>query len=690
MIQSRPAVTLPQPVPSPAPDLLREPAPDALERTFLAGYLRWLRQRRRLDFSSYEELQAWSVRDLEGFWGSVWEYFEVRDKTGYTRVLAEPTLPGSRWFAGSTVNYAENALLGVGRVSPQDGAGRPDTDVAIVGVSQTRDRVELTFAQLRDKVALLQQALRRLGVGKGDRVAGYLPNAPEAVVAFLATASLGAIWAGCAPEFGPRAVIDRFAQLEPKVLFAVTGYRYGDKPVPRAAELEEIRAALPTLEHTVVVNYGPFGSGALDDVVRWADLLEAAPEQPVAPPEFEPVDFAHPLCILFSSGTSGKPKAIIHSHGGFLAEHLKNHALSWDLQAGDTMMWSTTTAWMVWNSLVSALLLRATIVMVDGNPLYPDLHAQWRLAEELRPSLLGVSPGYIMACQTDGLEPAKAYDLGSIRTLGASGSPLPEAGYRWVRQNFGPEVVFNIGSGGTDVCTAFVQSGPWQRDWAGEMSGKCLGVDVAAVDELGREVVDGFGELVVRAPMPSMPVGFWADTDGSRYRAAYFEEYPGIWWHGDRIRFRSDTGSCIITGRSDATLNRGGVRLGTAEYYNVLEARPDIADSLVVHLEDPDGGNGELILFVSLRPGSTLDAGLRRSINDDLRRQLSPRHVPDRIVEVAAVPRNRTGKKLEIPVKRILNGMPAEQATSLDSLAVPGSLDPVIRLARELGRHGGG
>ncbi|MFT4468538.1 acetoacetate--CoA ligase [Arthrobacter sulfonylureivorans] len=664
----------------PLPALLREPVKgEELKKTFLGDYLDWLRQNRGEKFESYDELQQWTVRDLNGFWSSVWDYFEIRDHGSYVEALGEQIMPGARWFTGSLVNYAENALLGVGRTAPQGADRVEDQDTAIIGVSQTRGRLEVTFAELQENVAHVRQALKQMGVGKGDRVVGYLPNIPEAAIAFLAAASLGAVWAACPPEFGPQGVIDRFAQIRPKVLFAVTGYVHGKKRIDRTEELAEIRAGLPGLETTVGVPYGEFGIEAVPGAVSWSELAITAENS--HPLEFERVGFSHPLCILFSSGTSGKPKAIVHSHGGFLAEHVKNSALSWDLRAGDRMVWTTTTAWMVWNSLVSALLLRATIIMVDGDPGYPDMENQWRLAEELRPTLMGISPGFIISCRDAELEPGRHYQLDSIRTLGSSGSPLPDTGYHWVRENFGQEVVFNIGSGGTDVCTAFVQSGPWQADWAGEMSGKCLGVNVVALDDEGNEVVDEFGELVVLSPMPSMPVGFWGDNGDQRYLESYFKKYPGLWWHGDRIRFRSDTGSCIITGRSDATLNRGGVRMGTAEFYNVLENLDDVVDSLIVHVEDPAGGNGQLVLFVATSDG-TLVTERRNRITQELRTKLSPRHVPDHIVLVEAVPRNRTGKKLEIPVKKILTGIPAAEALSLDSLANPGALAEVEKFSR--------
>jgi acetoacetyl-CoA synthetase len=648
--------------PARAGELLRPPAADVRESSAIGHFLTWLERARGLRFDGYDDLHRWSVTDLDGFWSAIWEYFEVRAHAPYERVLGRRDMPGAEWFPGAKLNYAEHAL----------GRAEDATAVAVVAYSQTRDPIELTWGQLREQVARARAGLRRLGIGRGDRVVAYLPNIPETLVAFLATASLGAIWASCAPEFGSRSVIDRFGQIEPKLLLAVAGYGFGAKDIDRRDQVAEIRAGLPTVETVVHVPYGP---NTLPDTLGWSELL-AEP----AGIDVESVDFAHPLCVLFSSGTTGKPKAIVHSHGGILLEHLKNHALSWDLQPGDRILWFSTTAWMMWNALVSALLVRASIVMIDGNPLHPDLRWQWRLAEETGATLMGASPGFLMASRSEGVAPATEFDLSRLRQIAAAGSPLPSEGYQWVYDQFGPDVLLNVGSGGTDVCSGIVQGSPLQPVWSGEISGPSLGVAATAFDEAGHEVVDELGELVITAPMPSMPVGFWGDADGSRYRATYFETYPGVWRHGDWIRF-SPHGSCVIAGRSDATLNRGGVRLGTAEFYRVVEELPEVADSLVVHLEDPAGGNGELLLYVQLRPGAALDDRLRRTISTALRTELSPRHIPDGIAEVPVVPRNRTGKKLELPAKRILLGAPLEEVASRDVLADPTSLDVFVALA---------
>ncbi|WP_436772561.1 acetoacetate--CoA ligase [Yinghuangia sp. YIM S09857] len=641
---------------------LWSPSDAALQRSELGRYLRYLAENHALRFPDYAALHRWSVSESAEFWSSISEFFGVRFASPERAVLGSRAMPGAEWFPGATLNYAEHALRG---------AGAAHSAIALNAYSQTRERVDVTWGALRDQVARARAGLRRLGVGPGDRVAAYLPNIPETVAAYLATASLGAVWAGCAPEFGARSVVDRFAQIEPTVLFAAPGYRYGDKHVDRRGTVEEIRAGLPTLRAVVAVAYGP---GELRDAVAWDDLLGESAEL-----VFEDVPFDHPLCVLFSSGTTGRPKPIVHGHGGVLLEHLKNHALSWDLGPGDRMMWFTTTAWMMWNALVSGLLVGAGLVLIDGNPLFPDLDAQWQIAAESGATLMGASPGYLMACRRAGLEPERTYDLSALRQIGAAGSPLPPEGYRWVHAQFGDRVLLNVGSGGTDVCGGIVQGGPWQPVRAGEISGPALGVAAVAFDEHGREVIGELGELVITVAMPSMPVGFWGDVDGSRYREAYFEAYPGVWRHGDWARF-SPNGSCVIAGRSDATLNRGGVRLGTAEFYRVAEEVPGITDSLVVHLEDPAGGNGELLLFVVVC-GDGLDAELHDRLVTELRGALSPRHVPDAITAVPAIPRNRTGKKLELPVKRILSGAAVADVVGPDVLADPASLDPFIALA---------
>jgi len=645
-------------------DVLWTPPADVRTTTQVGRFMDFVAGR-RVDLPDYDAALRWSVEDLEGFWGAIWDFFGVRAHTPYERVLSAPVLPGARWFEGATLNYAEH-MVGTDE----------DTDrVAIVARSQSRDPFEVTFGELRDQVARARAGLERLGVGPGDRVVAYLPNIPETLVAFLAAASLGAVWATCAPEFGARAVIDRFGIVEPTVLLAVAGYGYGAKHVDRRDEVAAIRAELGTIEHVVHVPYAGGDGDGLPGAIGWPDLLAEPAEL-----RFDPVPFDHPLCVLFSSGTTGLPKPIVHGHGGILVEGLKNLGLSWDLQPGDRLLWFSTTAWMMWNALVTSLLHRASIVMIDGNPAYPDLSMQWRLAEETRPTFMGASPALLMGCRKAGLDLTRL-DLSSIRQLGAAGSPLPTEGYAWVYEQLGPDVLLNCGSGGTDVCTGIVQGSPMQPVFAGEIAGRCLGVDTAAFDPDGNEVPLGeLGELVIRAPMPSMPVGFWGDEDGSRYHAAYFEDYPGVWRHGDWILF-TERGSCVITGRSDATLNRGGVRMGTGEFYEVVEELDEVLDSLVVHLEDAEGGAGELLLFVVLRDGVELDDELRGRIGRTLRQELSPRHVPDTVEAVPAIPRTLTGKKLELPVKRMLRGVDQTRVASREALADPTAIDAFVAYA---------
>jgi acetoacetyl-CoA synthetase len=650
-----------------APRVLWSPRADALERSRMGRYLAWLRENGGPDLQSYDAAWRWSVTQPGAFWRSVWDHFEVLAHLPPRGDLVENRMPGAVWFPGATINYAEHALR-----MP----ARAETDTVIIGRSQTRDDLDLTAGELRDQVARCRAGLQRLGVGRGDRVAAFLPNIPEAIVALLATASLGAIWSSCAPEFGTRAVIDRFGQINPKVLLAINGYRYGDKAVDRRAELAEIRAELPSLESMVVLPYlDADAAREIEGAVEWAELLRDE-----GPLEFEPVPFAHPLYILYSSGTTGLPKPIVHGHGGILLEHLKALALHTDLGPTDRFLWFTTTGWMMWNYLVSGPAVGSTVVTFDGNPAFPDLGTLWRLAAETRTTYLGVSASFLMACRKAGLTPGRDVPLDALRGVGSTGAPLPPAGFEWVHDAVSDRAQTGSLSGGTDLCTGFLGPSPLVPVWSGEISCRMLGAKVEAFDEAGRSVVGREGELVITAPMPSMPVALWGDPDGERLREAYFSTYPGVWRHGDWLTI-TERGSCIVTGRSDATLNRGGVRIGTSEFYGIVEALPEVADSLVVHLEDAGGGPGELLLFVVPRDGRAIDDDLRRRIGAELREALSPRHAPDAILEVPAVPRTLSGKKLEVPVKRILLGASPEAAASKDSLADPRSLDPFVELA---------
>jgi acetoacetyl-CoA synthetase len=634
--------------------MLWTPPADVRDRSRIGDYLRWLREHRGLDFAGYADLWEWSVDDLPGFWRSIWDYFDVIAHDQPTAVLADPVMPGARWFPGATLNYAEHVLRMPGLSAD---------DPVVLAYSQTREPVTLTKAQLRDQVRRVRAGLRRLGVGRGDRVAAYAPNIPETYVLMLATASLGATFSSCAPEFGTRSVVDRWRQIEPSVLVAVDGYMYGDKPVDRRAEVAAIQEALPSLRHTIMLPYLNPGTH------EWPETDEEL--------SFEPVPFDHPLYVLYSSGTTGLPKPIVHGHGGILVEHLKMLALHHDLGPGDRFFWFTTTGWMMWNFLVSAPAVGAAIVLFDGNPGHPDLGALWRMAEAAGVTYFGTSAPFLLACRKAGITPRAGAGL---RGIGSTGAPLPPEGFAWVYEVFDPAVQLQSLSGGTDVCTGFIGGAPLVPVYEGELSCRCLGARVEAYDPGGKPVTGQLGELVITAPLPSMPVGFWGDADGSRYREAYFDVFPGVWRHGDWITI-SERGTCVITGRSDATLNRGGVRLGTAEFYSVVEGLDEVVDSVVVHIDGE--GQGELLLFVVLAGDRELDEELRGRIARELRTALSPRHVPDEIHQVRAVPRTLSAKKLEVPVKRILTGTPIQQAAATGALANPEALEEFQRFARK-------
>lgn len=619
----------------------------------------------------YDALWQWSVEEPVAFWGAVWEDFVSEDRSRPSAVMQPVDSPtGVRWFPGTTVNYAERALAG---------NGFADDDVAIISESQSRGGREVTHGELRDDVRRCAAGLRRLGVEPGDRVAGYLPNIDETVVAFLATASIGAIWSSCAPEFGVRAVVDRWSQVEPKVLLTIDGYRYGAKDIHLGASVAAIRAELPTLEHTIALRYLD-GADSVADSIDWAALLDDDGDELT----FEPVRFDHPLYILYSSGTTGLPKAIVHGHGGMLLEHSKQLALHMDLGPGDRFFWFSTTGWMMWNFLVSGLLVGSSIVLFDGNPGHPDLDALWALCGKTRTTYVGLSAPFIMACRDGGLDPRSSHDLSAVRGVGSTGAPLPAIGFEWVADHVGAVPLSSI-SGGTDVCSAFLGGAPVLDVVAGVIPCRQLGWKIDSFDPDGASLRNREGELVITSPAPSMPVSLWGD-DGSRYRTTYFDDYPGVWRHGDWITI-ADDGSCVVSGRSDATLNRGGVRLGTADFYTVVESDEAVTDSLVVHLEDDAGGLGELLLFVLLQPGQVLDDELRRRLAGVLRSELSPRHAPDEILAVPAIPRTLSGKKLEVPVKRILQGTSVAEAASTGALKDPSALDVYVDIA-ELRRAG--
>jgi acetoacetyl-CoA synthetase len=632
------------------------PDPAVAATSAIAAFGRFVTGRTGVEFDAYLDLWRWSVDHLEEFWVAVWDFFGIEADGGHEVALAESAaaMPGARWFPGTRLNYAEHAL----RRRPGD-----DDIVAVTAVGEDGTTSQTSWAQLRAQVAALAQWLRDAGVQHGDRVVGYLPDTTPTLVAFLATASVGAIWSACAQDYGADGAAARFGQLAPVVLFAADGYRWNGRVHDRRDEVAALRRALPTLRATVrITNVGlPFAAGPDGGDVTW----EAATAKP-AELRLDRVDFDAPLWVLFSSGTTGLPKGIVHGHGGVLLEHYKLLGLHLDAGPDRPVFWYTTTNWIMWNIVASGLLVGAPIVLYDGSPGYPDSQRLWQIAADQRVDMLGVSPGYLLACAKAGITPGRDLDLGRLRTLGSTGSPLTAASYHWVRDAVGPRVQVASGSGGTDVASGFAGSAPTTDVWAGEISAPNLGVALAAWDDAGQPVTGQVGELVVTKPMPSMPLYFWNDPDGARYRDAYFATFPGVWRHGDWMEV-TEHGSLIVSGRSDSTLNRNGVRLGSADIYAVVDKLEQLAESLVIGAELGDGGYW-LALFVVLAPGATLDDELRRQIKTEIAAHASPRHVPDDIIAVAAIPHTRTGKKLEVPVKRIIQGHPLERVVARDAV----------------------
>ncbi|MEU6950525.1 acetoacetate--CoA ligase [Streptomyces sp. NPDC046316] len=651
-------MTTPHSTPYPEPFL--PPDPKAAAGSRIADFARWAARHQNAegveDPADYQALHRWSVTDLEGFWVAVWEYFDVDATTPYERALAEETMPGARWFPGATLNYAHHALRNL----------HPDAP-AITALDETGSSYEITGRELRARVASVAATLRDLGVGQGDRVVGYLPNTPHAIIAFLATASLGAVWSVCGQDYAPKAAADRFAQLQPTVLITTDGYLFNGTRHDRRTASLELAGALPTLKATVLVNHLGLAwpeTRHAGLAIPWEDAATRTEHLTTAP-----VPFDHPLWIVFSSGTTGLPKGIVHGHGGVLLEHLKILGLQSDLGVGDRLLWYTTTHWMMWNLVVSTLLTGATTFTYDGSPApvaRPDI--LWEFAARHKVTVFGTSPQYLLAMAKLGVEPA-VHDLSAIRSIGCTGAALPASAYSWVRDHVGAGIQLASTSGGTDVVSGFAGSAPTTPVWAGELSAPGLGVALAAYDTEGLPVRDQVGELVVTRPMPSMPLYFWNDPDGSRYRGAYFTAYPGMWRHGDWITHTSH-GSVIVHGRSDATLNRNGVRLGSADIHDIVERLPEITEALVIGAEEADGGYW-MPLFVVLADGVDLDASLRDRIRDAIRTGASPRHVPDEILAVPAIPHTKTGKKLEVPVKRLLQGVPAEQVLNPAALDRP-------------------
>ena len=651
-----------------APPILWSPDGDRIERATITGYTRWLEQTRGLDLPDYASLWEWSTTDLEAFWASIWERFHVIFSQPYDRVLGSRAMPGAEWFPGARLNYAEHALR-----------PRELDAIAVWHASELRSLATMTRGELRAEVAMIAGGLRSLGVGPGDRVAAYLPNIPEAVTALLACASIGAIWSSCSPDFGARSVIDRFVQIEPRVLLAVDGYRYGGRDFDRTGVVTELLAELPTVEHAVVLGYLHPESrpGSSHGSLTWEQLRERGAGIPLV---FEQVTFDHPLWVLYSSGTTGLPKAIVHGHGGIILETLKKLHLHVDLRSDDRFFWFTTTGWMMWNFLVGGLMTDASIVLYDGSPGERDLGVLWDLAEAARITCFGTGAAFIGSCQKAALRPSHGRDLSALRSVGSTGSPLSPEGFAWVYDAIGGDIWLFSTSGGTDLCTAFVGGVPTLPVHQGELQARALGARVESWSPEGRPLVGAVGELVITMPMPSMPIFFWGDPDGSRYRESYFEMFPGVWRHGDWIEI-TDRGTAVISGRSDATINRGGIRMGTSEIYRVVLGHDEVVDALVIDLPLP-GTSGYMPLFVVLRPGVGLDDDLVERIRIRIREDCSPRHVPDAIVQIAEVPRTLSGKVLELPVKRVLLGAPAATVASPDSLANPVALAAFEAMAK--------
>ncbi|NDZ92775.1 acetoacetate--CoA ligase [Streptomyces sp. SID6673] len=643
--------------------------------TQIAGFADYVSAQTGVDHPTYHDLWTFSTQQVGEFWSAVMDFFDVLADDVPDVALPDSTMPGARWFPGARINYAEHALRHHGT---EDG---PET--AIIAEDETGTTSEVTWDELRGMVGSLQRWLRAQGVGRGDRVVGYLPNSVHPVVALLATAGIGAIWSGCGQDYGAAGAAARLGQLEPTVLIAADGYRWNGKAHDRRAEVEQLRASVPTLRAVLRVPILGSWPDASDGpgVADWDDVVSNPTE-----PEFVRVEFNDPLWVLFSSGTTGVPKGIVHSHGGVVIDHLKLLGLHNDLRHGERFFWYTTTNWMMWNMVASGLLVGATVVLYDGSPSHPGPQRLWEIAADHRVSVLGVSPGYLAGSAKAGLHPATTVDLSALRAIGCTGAPLPAQSYHWVHDELGAHVQVASTSGGTDVVSGFAGSAPTTPVWPGEISAPLLGVDLQAWDTDGRPIVDEVGELVIATPMPSMPVAFWNDPDGSRYRDAYFDVYPGIWRHGDWVTV-TGRGSLVISGRSDATLNRQGVRLGSADIYDVVEAFPEIGESLVVGAELDDTGYW-MPLFVVMADGAVLDDDLRARIAEAIRSTASPRHVPDDIIEVPAIPHTRTGKKLEVPVKRLIQGRPLVQVTGVDTVDDPDALRYFAKYADRTGVSG--
>lgn len=648
--------------------LLWEPGNDWKQNANITKYMHWLKTQRSLDFrNDYTALWDWSVNHVEDFWESIWQYFQIQAAVPYDEVLTSHHMPGARWFTNSKINYAQHIFRNYDAEK-----------TAIIHQSEDRRLTHTSWKQLYDDTTAIQQKLKKFGVEKGDRVVAYVPNIYESIVCFLATSSLGAIWSSASPDFGTQSVIDRFKQIEPKVMITVDGYLYNGKPFERLDVAKNIQEELPTLTGTIAIPYLHQDSdfSSLTNHVTWNQAIQSRSTQAL---EFTHVEFNEPLWILFSSGTTGKPKPIVHSQGGMLLEHLKALTFHVDLDENDCFFWFTTTGWMMWNFLVGGLLTGSTIILYDGNPAYPDKNKLWQLAEETKMTVLGTSATYITSCMKDDLDPGLSFDLRHLKCISSTGSPLPPEGFQWCYDHVKKDLWIASVSGGTDVCTAFILGIPILPVYAGELQCRGLGAKIESFTDEGQSKINDVGELVLTEPIPCMPIYFWNDEDGLRMHDSYFHMFEGIWRHGDYLKI-TDRQSCIIYGRSDATINRGGVRIGTSEIYRAVDHVPEVADSLIV---DIPGGDGDSFvpLFVMMKDGCELNEEVKKAIKQQIRSQCSPRHVPTHMYAVPDLPKTLNGKKLEIPVKKILQGKPVKKVVNIGSLNNPDSLQYFLKFA---------
>ena len=649
------------------PTLLWSPSDKVIAGANITRYIHWL-ETRGIEVADYAGLWRWSVNDIDAFWESLWDYFDLRYSERWTAVSAGREMPGVRWFPGVRLNYAENIF-----------ARRDDSKPMLLYQAESGDLMEYSWAGIEEQTRRLASVLRQSGVEQGDRVVAYLPNIPEAVVALLAVSSIGAVWSACPPDFGENSVLDRFTQIEPRVLIAVDGYDFGGRHYDRRAVVAKLQASLPTLEKTLLLSQNGADTRGLKCTVPWSEALEAAGDSPLS---FAQLPFDHPLWVLYSSGTTGLPKPVVHGHGGIVLEHCKAVVLHNDIKPHDRFYWYSSTGWMMWNYLLGGLFGGATIVLYNGSPGFPDMNAQFALAEKAGISYFGTSAAFVSACIKAGTQPNRRHDLSRIRAVGSTGSPLSTDGFNWIYDNINRELALESLSGGTDLCTAFVGGARTLPVYRGEIQGASLGASVRAFDENGKAVINEVGELVITEPMPSMPVCFWNDADMRLYKEAYFSRYPGVWRHGDWIQF-NQRGGCVIYGRSDSTINRQGIRMGTGEIYRVAESFDEVADSLIVDLEY-HGRESFMPLFLVLNEGASLDEDLKARITDKLRKEVSPRHVPNEMLVIDEVPYTLSGKKMEIPVRKILLGMDAGSTLNPGAMRNPDAIDFFRRYGEQL------